>query len=131
MADCRCGTDNCCGADKPVTLIYACSGAANTGYLADQVARGLAQEGPGKMTCLAAMSAGLSGFLESARSAGKNLVIDGCSVSCGKTIFETLGIPFEQHIMTDHGVEKGKTPVTGDLIEEVKAALKSRAGCGC
>ncbi len=125
MADC------CCGTDKPITLIYACSGAANTGYLADRVARSLAQEGAGKMTCLAAMGAGFSGFLESAKSAGKNLVIDGCPVSCGKRVFENLGIPFDQHIMTDHGVEKGKTQITGEIIEEVKETLKSRLGCGC
>ncbi|HUV08948.1 MAG TPA: putative zinc-binding protein [Spirochaetia bacterium] len=125
MADC------CCGTDKPVTLIYACSGAANTGYLADRVARGLAQEGAGKMTCLAAVGAGLSGFLESAKSAGKNLLLDGCPVSCGKRVFENLSIPFEQHIMTDHGVEKGKTQITGEIIEEVKETLKSRLGCGC
>ena len=36
MAEC------CCGSDDPVKLLYACSGAANTGYLADNAARRLA-----------------------------------------------------------------------------------------
>jgi uncharacterized metal-binding protein len=63
MADC------CCNGKQTANLIYACSGSANTGLLADQVARRLALEGNGKMTCLAAVGAGLSGFLESARTA--------------------------------------------------------------
>ena len=63
MADC------CCNGKQTANLIYACSGSANTGLLADQVARKLAREGSGKMTCLAGVGAGLSGFLESARTA--------------------------------------------------------------
>ena len=48
MADC------CCNGKQTANLLYACSGSANTGHLADQVARKLAREGAGKMTCLAA-----------------------------------------------------------------------------
>ncbi len=40
-----------CGVDCKVNLLYACSGAANTGMLADQVARSLASESKGSMTC--------------------------------------------------------------------------------
>jgi uncharacterized metal-binding protein len=75
MAEC------CCDSDVQVKLLYACSGAANTGYLAGNVTRKLAKAGIGQMTCLAAMGAGLSGFVESARAAGTNLVIDGCPVA--------------------------------------------------
>ena len=41
------------------TLLYAGSGTANTGYLADQVARLLAKQGAGDMTCLVSMGANL------------------------------------------------------------------------
>jgi len=41
MAECCCGNDG-------VTLLYACSGAANTGYLADQVARKIMNDGCGR-----------------------------------------------------------------------------------
>ncbi len=47
MADC------CCGGNGKVRLIYACSGAANTGFLADPAA------------------------------ADENFVLDGCPVSSG------------------------------------------------
>ncbi|OGI06094.1 MAG: hypothetical protein A2Y40_02385 [Candidatus Margulisbacteria bacterium GWF2_35_9] len=114
---------NCCscGSDS-LTLIYACSGAANTGYLADAVARKMMKDGNGKMTCLAAVGAGLSGFIESAKCA-KNIVIDGCPVACGKKIFENLNLPFEHYVTTDYGVEKNKTDVTNDVIYKVTSEI--------
>ncbi len=116
----------CCGGDEKVTLLYACSGAANTGLLADQVMRALNRDKVGSSTCLAAMGADLSGFIQSARSACKNVVIDGCKVACGSKIFEKNGIPYKHYVMTDFGVEKGKTPITGDLIEEIATQITEK-----
>lgn len=113
-----------CGTDCKVNLIYACSGAANTGMLADQVARTLDSNGRGSMTCLAAVGADLSGFLASARSADKNVVIDGCKVACGAKIFKDKGLPFEHYITTDFGVVKGQTPITGEVIETVALQIE-------
>ena len=107
-------------------LLYACSGAANTGYLADQVARLLARQGAGEMTCLVSMGANQPKFLQAARDAHKNIVIDGCPIACGKKMFETLGIPFEHFATTDFGVEKKKTPITEDLIASVAAAIRNK-----
>ncbi len=114
-----------CGADCETNLVYSCSGAANTGYLADQVMRALNREGLGSSTCLAAVGAELSGFLESAKSATRNIVLDGCKVSCGKRIFEAKGLPYTQFIMTDFGVEKGKTAITGNIIQDVVDRISS------
>ena len=125
MAEC------CCGSDNPISLLYACSGAANTGYLADNVARALASRGLGKMTCLAAVGAGLSGFVESAKAAGENLVIDGCPVACGGKLFENLGIPFRHFVTTDYGVEKGRTEITGRLIDTTADSLAKELAHGC
>ena len=122
--------DSCCCNGDSVTLIYACSGAANTGLLADQVARRLASSGAGKMTCLAAMGAELSGFVASAKAAGKNVVVDGCPVACGAAIFRKLDIPFEHYRTTDFGVEKGKTLITPELIDTTHAAVKEAVGSG-
>ncbi len=126
MAEC------CCGSDKPVRLIYACSGAANTGYLADGAARRLMRDGKGKMTCLAAVGAELSGFVESAKAADCNIVIDGCPVSCGKQIFERLALPFSHYKTTDYGIEKGKTKITDDIVADVAGKISgavTHAGC--
>jgi uncharacterized metal-binding protein len=109
----------CCSSEPKTRLITACSGAANTGFLADSVARKLAKLGTGKMTCLAALGANLSGYVESARGAGENIVLDGCPTACGKHTMDNLGIPFRHVIMTSLGVEKGKTPITEELVGRI------------
>lgn len=116
-----------CGNDAETNLIYACSGAANTGLLADQVMRALNRDKVGSSTCLAAMGADLSGFIQSARSATRNIVLDGCKVGCGAKIFEKNGLPFRHFVMTDYDVEKGKTAITGDLIEAVAERIAGLA----
>jgi uncharacterized metal-binding protein len=118
MAECA------CGGDGEVKLLYACSGMANTGMLADQVWRKLARAGVGSGTCLAAIGAGISGYVLSAQNATRNIVFDGCKVACGAKIFEKAGIPFEHYVMTDYDVEKGRTPITGDLIEAVSERIE-------
>jgi uncharacterized metal-binding protein len=114
-----------CGCDAETKLIYACSGMANAGMLADQVWRKLVRDGNGSGTCLAAIGAGLPGFLQSAQAATRNIVLDGCKVACGAKIFEKAGIPCEHYVMTDYGVEKGKTPITGDLVETVANRIET------
>jgi len=115
-----------CGGDCKVTLLYACSGAANTGLLADQVVRTLSERGVGGMTCLSAVAANLSGFVVSARESGKNVVIDGCKVGCGAKIFTEKSLPFDHFITTDFGVTKGSTPITAELIESVADQIAQR-----
>lgn len=116
----------CCGGDAETNLIYACSGAANTGLLADQVMRALKRDKIGDGSCLAALGAELSGFLQSARSATRNIVLNGCKVSCGAKIFEKNGIAFQHYVMTDFDVEKGTTAITGDLIEAVAERIAAK-----
>ena len=113
MAECACSGN---GTQR---LLYACSGAANTGLLADNVARRLGKLGAGRMTCLAAVGAELSGFIESAKAVDVNVILDGCSTGCGRKAFERLGLPFTHYMMTDFGVEKGKTAVTDELVKDV------------
>ncbi len=114
-----------CMSNSPVRLIYSCSGVANTGFLADRVARSLMQIGIGKMTCLAAMGADHSGFVESAKAADENIVIDGCPIACGKRIFEKQGIGFTHLKTTDFGVEKGKTKIDEELVKDVQRQMAS------
>jgi uncharacterized metal-binding protein len=78
------------------------------------------------MTCLAAVGADLSGFVQSAKEAGLNAVIDGCPVACGKKIFEAKGLPFAHFIATDFGVEKKKTEITTEVIDRVTAEIRRR-----
>jgi uncharacterized metal-binding protein len=113
MAECACGEN---GTKR---LLYACSGAANTGLLADSVARRLGKLGTGSMTCLAAIGAELSGFVESAKAVDANIVLDGCPTACGRKAFERLGLPISHYQMTDYGVEKGKTAITDEIVKDI------------
>jgi uncharacterized metal-binding protein len=116
MADC-CGSNkaqassaSCCGSDKKRTvLIYACSGGANVGEIADRAARELMLAGEGTMFCLAGLGADIPGMVQTARDADANLVIDGCPMDCAKKTFDRHGITNYRHIkVTDLGIEKVK-----------------------
>lgn len=120
--DCNCGKE--CG----VTLLYSCSGAANTGYLADQVWRKMMADNAGAGTCIAAVGADLSGFIKSAAEADRNIIFDGCAVGCGRKMFENKGLPYTQIIMTDFGVVKGKTDITAEVIHDVSSRVKDVIG---
>ncbi len=123
---CSCSCSCSKGIEESVTLVYACSGSANTGLLADQVARTLSSNGKGKMTCLAAVGANLSGFTVSAQAADTNIVIDGCPVGCGSRMFKEKELPFDHFVTTDFGVTKGETPITEELINKVADQIAQR-----
>ena len=118
-----------CGSEKKTTLVYACSGAANTGLLADQIARKMNQEGTGNMTCLAGLGAELTGFNASAEGADKNLVLDGCAIACGAKIFDKMGLKYQHVLMTNHGVKKGETVITPELIDQIATQVVEASQC--
>ena len=131
MADC------CSGGVK---LLYSCSGAADVGQIADQVSRKLRDKGFARLTCLAGIGADLSGFVESARGADVNITIDGCGTMCAKKALERIGVSATSYVLTDFGIEKGKSPLTEKIVAELsdrimgQGAQKSDAktsGCSC
>ena len=102
----------CSGGSK---LIFACSGAADVGAVADQAARRLTRKGLGSMFCLAGVGGRVAPIMEKTRSASKILAIDGCPLNCVAETLKQAGVDsFEHMLVTDLGLEKGKTPV-GDL----------------
>lgn len=120
-------SDCCCNNGNGFTTIYACSGSANTGYLSDLIARRLDKEGLGNNSCLMAIGADLSGFIESAKASTLNIVIDGCATSCGKTILDNKNIPCTQFVITDEkGIRKYRTKITDAIIEEVYQNIKEK-----
>lgn len=105
-------------------LIYSCSGGADVGQIADKVARRLAKDGFGKMTCLAAMGAHLAGFVQSAIGAEENIAIDGCPVACARKVLEHIDVPSKSFIMTEMGFEKGKTLPSEDIVNDISEKIK-------
>lgn len=113
----------CCSKSGKIKLLYSCSGAADVGKLADKTTRYLAKCGWGKMTCLAALGAELSGFIASAEGVDENVVIDGCNVKCAAKIFDKLGISYTSVVLTDNSVKKGKTKVDNELVEKMSKKI--------
>lgn len=133
----------CCG--DGVRLVYACSGAADVGELADRVARLLIRENFGSKSCLAGVGAGLEGYVQSGLGADENIMIDGCGTGCGRQILENAGIVHELFVITEMGCTKGKTAVTDELVvkmaDRIREAVRikilkpvkpsSGSGCSC
>ncbi len=115
--------ENVCSAAP--TLIFACSGAADVGAVADKAARKLMVEGAGKMYCLAGIGGRVPGIIKTTEEAEKILAIDGCPLDCTKLSLEETGIVEFEHLkVTDLGLEKGQSPATDENIDTVvQAAL--------
>ena len=117
--------ESSCACSAAPTLIFACSGGADVGSLADQAARRLTRDGKGKMFCLAGVGGRVSGILKSTEAAGRVLVIDGCPLDCARKTLEQAGFSDMRHVrLSDQGFEKGKTEVN----EASVAAAASQAG---
>lgn len=116
--------DACTCGEAP-KLIFACSGAADVGEIADRAARRLSAEKAGKMFCSVGIGGRVSGIMETTGAASAILAIDGCPLDCVKASLENAGFTEFQHIrVTDMGMEKGKSPVTAERIDAVADAAR-------
>lgn len=112
------GASCACGGNP--ALIYACSGAADVGELADRSARQLGRDERWAMSCLAGIGGNISGFIKSTEGADKVLVIDGCPLGCARKTLEEKGIKnFTYLTITDLGFKKGQTAVNQEAIARV------------
>lgn len=110
---------SCNCSDPKNNTVFACSGAADLGQVSDLVARELNKNDVSNMKCLAFVSAGITEMIDSIRDTNM-LVIDGCSLDCGKKTFEKNGLNKFTHLrLTDFGYVKGKTPPTSEVINEI------------
>jgi uncharacterized metal-binding protein len=114
---------SCCCGGGGIRLLYACSGAADVGSIADSVARRLSKEGVGSMTCIAAIGAGLDDYINSAKKVVENITIDGCPKACSKKALENIGVKPTSYILTEMGLEKGKTPPTQENIDQIAGKI--------
>jgi uncharacterized metal-binding protein len=115
----------CCA--PAAKLIFACSGAADVGKIADLAARKLTADGAGKMFCLAGIGGRVSGIMETTRAAKILLAIDGCPLHCARNTLEQAGFKKFEHVcLSDLGMEKGKTPATDEAVAKVVQRAKGR-----
>jgi len=105
-----------CHSQEETKFVYACSGCADVGEIADQVSRKLGKDGFGNVSCLAGVGAGFSGFINAAKTADIVMTIDGCEVGCAKKTIENIDIQPKSFILTKMGLQKGKSSISTDLI---------------
>ncbi|HOF05781.1 MAG TPA: putative zinc-binding protein [Syntrophales bacterium] len=111
------------------TLIMACCGAANVGQMSNLLAMELVREGYGSAFCLAGIGAHRRGFVKAAKE-NETILIDGCSIGCGKLMFEQAEVPLKKYIvLSDLGIEKtmGAEMASADL-EKARRALRELCG---
>ncbi len=114
-----------CGCSGGPKLIFACSGAADVGEIADKAARKLTREGVGRMFCTAGLGGRISGILKTSEAADSILAIDGCPLNCVKSSLEQAGFSTFRHLqLADLGLEKGKSPATEESVNKVAARAK-------
>ena len=123
------GTSNVCACGAASKLVFACSGAADVGAVADLAARKMTRDGVGKMFCLAGIGGRVPGIMATTAAAAKVLEIDGCPLNCVKGTLEQAGFTTFEHLqLADLGMEKGKTPATPEAVEKAAAAGAAKLG---
>lgn len=119
-----------CGCYGGTKLVFACSGAADVGAVADQVARKLSKEGKGKMFCGMGIGGRVAGIMKTTEAAEKILAIDGCPLNCTKNSLEQAGFTNFEHLqLADLGMEKGKTEVSAANIDKAASAGAEKLSC--
>ena len=114
------GSQQSCGCGGGPKLIFACSGAADVGEIADRAARKLTRAGAGRMFCTVGLGGRISGILKTTEAAEGVLAIDGCPLNCVKSSLEQAGFTTFKHLqLADVGLEKCQSPVTEESINKV------------
>ena len=118
------GTD--CSKTASAKLVFACSGAADVGAVADQAARQLGKTGKGEMFCTVGLGGKVEPILETTRAASTVLAIDGCPLDCAKRSLAEAGFDECLHLrVTDLGMTKGDTEISEANVSKVAEAAGS------
>ena len=121
-ASCACG-----GAPN---LLFACSGAADVGEIADQAVRLASKTGVGKMFCLAGIGGRVSGIVKSTEAAAKIVAVDGCPLNCARKTLEEAGFTNFAHIqLGEIWFVKGQSPLTSQSLQGVVDKIKGALEC--
>jgi uncharacterized metal-binding protein len=95
--------------EKPLPLVYACSGCSSAGQAANALAIRLDRGGQAEMACTAGVGAGVAPLVKQAQAAETVIAIDGCPLHCALHSLRAAGVtPTEHWRLTEEGVKKAK-----------------------
>lgn len=116
-----------CACGVAPKLIFACSGAADVGHIADLAVRKLTEEGVGKMFCLAGIGGRVSGIMETTKAASRILAIDGCPLNCARLSLEQAAFSNFEHLqLADIGLAKGQSPPSDEPVAAAASAAAEK-----
>jgi len=113
-----------------IIRVYGCSGCADVGGVADAVSRKLRTDkfADGSSSCLAGIGANIEPFIKAAKEVDEVITIDGCPMLCAKKIMDNHDIVAKSFVLTELGLEKGKTQVTDEVVEKMCNKIKKACG---
>lgn len=117
--------------DKPLPLVYSCSGCSSAAQLANHLAVRLDREGLAEMSCIAGVGGNVRSLVRKAQdaaAAGRPIVaIDGCILACAKACLAQRGVTPDEHVLlAAQGVRKTyHSDFDPAQADEVYAQLKS------
>jgi uncharacterized metal-binding protein len=122
MAGCLC--------EASEILALPCSGAANCGQIANELALRLRDDGKGTPYCTVGIGGHVKGIVEGARSARLLLAIDGCNVACARKCLEGEGLGPGMHFIVADELKLRKDHVRpkGDDIKKAYETLLRKLG---
>lgn len=92
---------------KRKPIIYSCSGCSNVAQLANDIAVKISDDDIAEMSCIAGIGGKVKPLLRKARSGRPIIIIDGCSLECGKACLDNVNIKPDEHvILTDYNLKK-------------------------
>jgi uncharacterized metal-binding protein len=99
-----------CGCESSDILVLPCSGAANCGQIANEIALRLRDNGAATPYCTVGIGGHVKGIVEGAKSAKVLVAIDGCAVACAKKCLEGENLkPTIYFVVADGlGIKKDK-----------------------
>jgi uncharacterized metal-binding protein len=100
-----------CLCDASEIMALPCSGAANCGQIANELALRLRDDGKATPYCTVGIGGHVKGIVEGARSARLLLAIDGCNVGCARKCLEGEGLGPGMHFIVADEIKMKKDHV--------------------
>lgn len=93
--------------NRPLPLVYSCSGCSNAAQLANTLAVRMDREGLAEMSCIAGVGGDVKSLVNKARSERPIIVLDGCILHCARNCLKRHGIEPALHIdLSEYGIKK-------------------------
>jgi uncharacterized metal-binding protein len=104
--------------ERPLLLVYACSGCSSVAQLANDMALRLDRLCKAEMSCISGVGGGVPALLKVARSGRPILALDGCALACVKACLAKAEVTPNMHLILNREGAKKRFHSDCDINEE-------------